>query len=75
MDGPHDEAWELEHVSRVPDGGSMSRLEAWVDAGSVEVFLADGSLAFSTAIDLGDPASLTIEHAGVTDVTVRSLSL
>ena len=75
VDGPHDEAWELEHVSRVPDGGSMSRLEAWVDAGSVEVFLGDGSLTFSTAIDLGDPASLTIEHAGVTDMTVRSLSL
>ena len=45
----------------------MSRLEMWVDAGSVEVFLADGSLTFSTAIDLGDPASLTIEHEGVTE--------
>lgn len=74
VQGPHDEAWELEHVSRVPDGGSMSRWGVWVDAGSVEVFLEDGSLTFSTAVDLGDPASLTIDHAGGTDVTVRSLS-
>jgi levanbiose-producing levanase len=72
--GPHDEAWELEHVSRVPDGGSMSGWGMWVDAGSVEVFLDDGSLTFSTAVDLGDPASLTIEHAGVTAATVRPLS-
>ena len=64
-EGPHDEAWELEHVSRVPDGGSMSRWGVWVDAGSVEVFLEDGSLTFSVAVDLGDPAYLTIEHAGV----------
>jgi hypothetical protein len=66
--------WELEHVARVPDGGSMSQWEVWVDAGSVEVFLADGSLTFSTAVDLGDPASLTIEHSGVTAATVRTLS-
>ena len=71
---PHDEAWELEHVSRVPDGGSMSRWGVWVDAGSVEIFLDDGSLSFSTAVDLGDPASITVEHAGVTAATVRSLS-
>ncbi len=73
MRGQHDEAWELEHVARVPDGGSMSRWGVWVDAGSVEVFLADGSLTFSTAVDLGDPASLSIEHTGVT-ATVRVLS-
>jgi len=72
--GPHDEAWELEHVSRLPDAGSMSRLEVWVDAGSVEVFLQDGSLTFSTAIDLGDPATLTVEHAGITAAPVRLLS-
>jgi levanase len=71
---PHDEVWELEHVSRVPDGGSISRWGVWVDAGSVEVFLEDGSLTFSTAVDLGDPASLTIEHSGVTAATVRSLT-
>jgi levanbiose-producing levanase len=70
---PPDEAWELEHVSRVPDEGSMSRLEVWVDAGSVEIFLEDGSLTFSTAVDLGDPASLTIEQDGIT-ATVRPLS-
>ena len=52
----------------------MSRWGAWVDAGSVEVFLEDGSLTFSTALDLGDPASLTIEHTGLTAVTVRALS-
>ena len=73
--GPHDEAWELEHVSQVPEGGSMSRLEVWVDVGSVEVFLQDGSLAFSTAIDLGDPASIAIERDGITAATVRSLSI
>ncbi len=72
--GPHDELWELEHVSRVPDGGSMSRWEVWVDAGSVEVFLGDGSLTFSTAVDLGDPASLTIDRSGISAATVRSLS-
>lgn len=72
--GQHDEAWELEHVARVPDSGSLSRLEMWVDAGSVEIFLSDGSLAFSTAVDLGDPASLTIEPEGITSATVRSLS-
>ena len=72
--GPRDEVWELEHVSRVPDGGSMSRWEVWVDAGSVEVFLEDGSLTFSTAVDLGDPASLTFEPSGVTAATVRTLS-
>ena len=53
----------------------MSRWGVWVDAWSVEVFLDDGSLTFSVAVDLGDPAHLTIEHAGVTAVTVRSLSV
>jgi levanase len=73
-EGPPDDAWELEHLSRVPDGGSMSRWGMWVDAGSVEVFLEDGSLSFSTSVDLGDPATVTLEHAGVTAATVRALS-